>query len=435
MPVNTRPLTPLEMRREQEREAERARQFASWGGDVQALLAKLGKDYGTLSEKLQTEIAGQARDIADMRDALHTIDAAGRFGKHAAAWRRGGPYRGPCGDPHTAQKIGRLAAAMHAAKETGDTAELRQLCHASINDGTGAAGGYTLPDYVSETILRNVEQYGVLERDTPPMGVPVKSGSITKRTGGLTVYHPDLDSAATTSAPSFGRVPFELTRWAIACYVERWMLDAAMAGALGDFVVEEIAQALAYTADLYGFMGDGTSTYARTVGVFKQAETDQLVVTADTGDNTFAEVTAKHVEYLGELMGAVPQWVHVAGPRYYMHLSVWASYLGQRLTGGEPVANILGSDSPSPFRLMGYPVSIVQVAPSMTAGTQASTVLAVFGALQRGVKIFRLMEGLRLMVSEHVRLLQGQVTFYAELNQQVKIADNQCFAQLKAAAS
>ena len=411
-------------------QAPQQAQFEDWIASVQTLCERLGQSFVELKENQQREIQGQASEIAKLRGEFQTgqEQSLRRFHAIAEHYHRGGDYRGPFNSREEAASFGRLVAFV----ATGDQSALLALQRAGMGPAKGSEGGYLMPDVLVPGIIRNVEQYGVFESDVPPSPVAGETGGETKRIAGLTVYHPGLGQSASESQPNLGRVNFSLIRWATLTLVDRWMLNENLSVALGDFVAQEIALALAYAEDLYGFMGDGTSTYGRVTGAFKRAGTNQLTVTADSGDDTFAEVIAKSTYYLGKVMGTLPKWAHQFGPKWYMHMLTFFSYLGVRDTAGQPIANILQADRPTPFMLMGYPVQIVQVAPSVTA---VSTVFAVFGALARGWKLYRHVNGVEIRVSEHYKFAEGQVAIAGDVVQDIVESDPNAYVQLATAAS
>jgi HK97 family phage major capsid protein len=406
-------------------------QFEQWTNDVGQLLTKLGQSFAELKETQQRELAGQAGEITRLSNDFDKVQGqyAQRFHAIADHYYRGGAYKGPFESREQAAQFGWLVIASIGGPDQRQKA-LAELQRAGIVPTPGAEGGFLSPELLLSGIMRNVEQYGVFERAVPATPVDRHSGAVIKRTGGLTVYHPELEAATTASTPTFGKVDFALKRWATLTLIDRWFMADALVVSLGDFVATEIGHALAYAQDLYGFMGDGTSTYARVTGVLKRAGTNQLVVTGDTADDTFAEFCDASVKYLGAMMGTLPGWAHMEQPRWFMHLSVFFRYLSARDDNGMPIANILQADRPNPFMLMGYPVEITQVAPALT-DTAVSTVFMAFGALQRGWLLARHVKGLEVRTSEHYKFAEGQIAIAGEAVQDIVETDNQAYVQGK----
>lgn len=409
-------------------ESTQQRQFQQWAGDVSELLQKMGSNFSELRDSTQSELRNQAQEIARMRDDVERSqrNATERFEALAARYRGGGggTYEGAFASREAAEGSGKALI----ATLTGDRAGMQT---AGISPGEGSDGGFLMPEPLMNAIVRNVEDYGVFERNADVMGgLGTTSGHITKRTGGLTCYHPDLGVATDDSEPSFGRIRYNMTRYSALTYVDRWMLASDLAVALAEFVAREIAQTLAYSQDVYGFTGDGSASHAGVQGIFNRAATDQLTITGASGDDTYQELIDKHVSYLAQCIGKLPRWAHDEA-KFYMHLSIFAGYLGVRLTSGAPIADILASEAPAPFRLMGYPVEIVQVAPTLSDVTQADQTMAVFGNLRRAWKIMRHRTGIEIRSSEHVKFAEGQIAILGDAMQDMVEADNQAYVQLR----
>ncbi len=391
---------------------------------------------GGITDQLAVRMQGHARDIESMRFAHERERAAAeqRFVALADEYQRGGSsHYGHFKSREAARNFGLLCIA--ALKDPDQSrAALDELHRAGINPGSGAAGGYLAPETVMNEIIRNVANAGVFERNCPPITTTVRSGGIPKRTAGNTVYFPDLETATTASAPTFGRVQFACKRWSALALVERWMLVESLAVALGEFVAEELAYAIAVKEDQSWFTGDGTSTYGGHKGLFKLASGDGIsVVTGDSGDDTFAEVIAKSTYYLAQALGKLPDWAHMAGPRWYMHSLIFFQYLGVRDSQGMPIVNILNSTEGIQKYLFGYPVEWTQVAPSTTA---VSTPFVVLAPLAKACRVVRLAgESVELRTSEHYKFAEGQVAFLADVVQDMVIADASAIVQIATAAS
>lgn len=415
-------------------------QFNAWLEEATGKMEKLGTSFQGLDEQVKKGLLDHTREIAKLSDEVAATkrDSTARFRELVAQDRAGGAYRGKYANREQARLAGLMViAALASAAESERKTALAELEKAGVSPGTGAGGGYLMPEQLVDGIIRNVEQYGVLPRVAKAFTAPVMTGKIPVRSGGLTVYYPDLEVAATASAPTFGAAAFSLIRNSTLVLVDRWMLQSQLAVPLGELLAEEAGYALAYATDLNGFMGDGTSAYARITGVFKRAATANLTYTgadpaASDDPETFAKVYAKGAYYLGQLMATVPAWVHFADPRFFLHLKAFFGFLGALDSNNRPVADILAADRPMPFRLMGYPAEITQVAPSTTA---VSTKFVTFGALNRGVAIVRHTSGVEIRQSEHYKFAEGQIAIATDMLQDIVELDPNAYARLATAAS
>lgn len=392
--------------------------------DVVAKLNQLGE----LTERNRKDIAGAAGEIARLSGRVTDLQATAqqRFMALTGQHQRGGSYRGSFASREEAAEVGHLAAAVIKR----DSTTLAELRRAGITPGTGPEGGYLLKETLIEGILRDVEEAGVFERNCPAIPVGTLKGGGLKRTGGVTVYYPDYDVAATASTPALGRTAFSLKRYVAWTNIDNWMLASGLAAVLGDWIATEIAHSLALANDTNWFNGDGTSGYCGCTGLFKS--TDLLSVTGDSGDDTFDEMIAKSTHYLALALGTLPQWAHAADPRWFMHLLTFFKYLGLRDTTGQPIANIITQQGPPALYLMGYPVVPVQIAPATTA---ASTVFALFGALRRTCRVYRHKSAVELKSTDQLKWLEAETSFAADVPQDMTIVNGSGTVQLKTAAS
>lgn len=386
--------------------------------------------FSEIDKKLQDKLAAHARDIARMSEAAEDRDATWRkrFAALGEDMGRAG-FKGMFPSLHEAAQFGKLAIALLSKNPE----EIAKLQNASVNPSVGEKGGYLLPDSTVGSIIRHVEEYGVAEANATRRDVLTQTASEPKRTSGPTISYPDLGVDATESDLKFGRTRFNLTRYTAFCAVDRWMLRMELAAQLGEFIAQELAWSLAYAQDRNLFVGDGTNTFAKVTGIFNRANSTQLTVTADAGDDTFAEVVAASVKYLTKAVGLLPEWAD-RDAAWYMHRSIFWGFLGARDSQNRPVADIIMSNGRPQKVLVGYPVNTTQVAPKL-ADTAVSKTMAVLANLKESHRIYRLSGGVEFRQSEHVRFLKGEICFLLDVLQDIVEADDQGYVLVKTAAS
>jgi HK97 family phage major capsid protein len=357
--------------------------------EIARVLERQGKDFSELSATTQRQLTGHAEAIARLNNDFAEVRGgyAERF--HALAQdveRHGLPPRWR--SVQDAQQFGRMVAALHDKNYTA----LAELQKAGWTPGIGAGGGWLLAESVVADIMRELDDAGVFLADCPPLNVNAVSGGSPRGSSGPTMYYPDYAVAGTVSTPGTGVTRFELKRHVAAVEVDQWMLGTDLAVALAEYVRNEIVYAVSLATDTNWFMGTGISAYCMKTGLFKLtgsgtvSTTAPTVITGDSGDDTFAKVIAKTTYYLAQMLGALPTWGHRAGPRFYMHPAVFFPFLGVRDTGGMPIASIYVGENAPALRLMGLPVRLVPVAPSVTA---TSTVFVLLAALARACRTYR----------------------------------------------
>jgi HK97 family phage major capsid protein len=397
-------------------------------GLLNEVLDKIDQRFTDLDERTQSQFRQQAGEISRMNTSLTDTRQTSikRFHEIAQHYRQGGDYRGPFRDAEQARNFGRVVAAIAGR----DHRAWEDLEKAGISPGKGSTGGFLLQEILLKELIRNVEESGIFERNCPAMPVNGLSGGTPKRTSGLTVYYPDFGVAATASTPTLGMSNFNLKRHVVALEVDNWMLGSELAIALGDYIAEEFAYALALAADTNWFMGDGTAGYCGYTGLFKR--TDLPSVVGDSGDDTFSEMIAKSTYYLAQMLGKLPIWGHRSDPRWFMHLLTFFNYLGVRDSVGQPIANIIMQQGGVPFWLMGYPVEPLSIAPSTTA---VSTTFALFGSLKRACRVYRHANASEFKSSDQLKILEGQTVFVADVPQDMTVRDVNGLVQLKTAAT
>lgn len=404
------------------------RALHQWVEQATRVIARHGERLSDVDEAARAKLEGELKELAKLKDDVRSVvdNYKQRFALLAAEHARGGAYRGPLGTIEQARRFGELCLAIFR----GDAEAIER---SAITSGTGEGGGALVVAQVLDGIIRNVEQYGVFEQDAFVWPVGGQMGHILKRTGGFTIYYPDLGVAPSASDPDFAHVTPNLTTYQALTYVDRSMFQDELAVPLADFIAEEMGFALAYGQDLNAFVGDGSSSYGRVTGLFNRADT--LSVQADTGDDTFQEVIDASTKYLAKAAGAAPQWADAKGLRWYMHRSILFGFMGVRDSQNRPIVDMIAGPAGAEFYLLGYPVRITQVAPSLSSSSQANKAMAVLSALRAGMVLARHRVGAELRQSTEYKFAERQVTFSLEVRQDIQQIDGNATVQLKTASS
>lgn len=234
-------------------------------------------------------------------------------------------------------------------------------------------GGYLVPEQLENSIIRNVEQYGVFRRNVG-MQKPLVGGTWSgpRRLSGITVTYPGEGVSGTESTPTVGLVQLKANDAVAWTKVSR-NLDQDAISALGDMLVQEFALAYAIAEDSAGFIGDGTNTYGGIKGL-KNALLAGCDVTA-TGDTTFADLERTTFE---SMVGALPDWPGIQPKWYISKPGYYASMARlQMAAGGNAVADL--GNGPV-LQYMGYPVEFTSVLPKALTSLTGQRV-AYFGDL------------------------------------------------------
>lgn len=227
----------------------------------------------------------------------------------------------------------------------------------SVGDNT--KGGYLVPEILENTIIRNVEMYGVARQHCRVMPLGPGELVIPRRAGGYTAYFAGESTDSSTAAVAKSDITLDQIKLSAKklMVLSEWSseLPEDAAVALGDLVTQEIAFAFANKEDECLFNGDGTSTYGGIVGL-ANALAAGATVDAASGDNTFAEIEgAVFEEAIGSLLmvaGIQPEW--------YCHQSFWANVMLRlaQAAGGNTTREVEGGTR---LMYLGYPVNFAQV--------------------------------------------------------------------------
>ena len=277
-------------------------------------------------------------------------------------------------------------------KDIGALASMKAL-----NEGTGSAGGFIVPEEWAAEVNRIVEDFGLIPKLSRRYPMRHDTLRVPRLSSSVTVSYPGEGSAGTASQPVFAEVNLlSKTLVGLTAMTNELLEDANVD--VVQLLTELFAEAIAGEADKQGLAGSGSPF----TGILSDAGV--TVVTAPTGDDTFAEAASP--DNLRDLIANVKPWA-LQGSAFIMHREVWAIVQKKKAsTGGDyfisaanPVlAGIAGQGFPMATvgTLWGYPVYLSDKMPNVTA---VSTKFIIFGNLKHlywGVR-----KELSLTISEH----------------------------------
>ncbi len=241
-------------------------QAGQWFDDVGRLLEKLGGSVADLKQSTQRDLAGQASEIARLGEDFGEVKASFRERFHALA---GAQMRGTLKHGFRSDEHARAFGEGVIALKYRDQSAITEKAKMALLPTTGSQGGFLLVEAVVADIMRELDEYGVFLADCPPMGVDSLTGGSPRGTGGFTLRHPDYGAAPVVSSPTIGNTLWQLLRYVACGEIEQWMLKSNLAIALAEYIRQEIVYCLEVGTDAEWFMGDGTDTYGKYIGLFK----------------------------------------------------------------------------------------------------------------------------------------------------------------------
>lgn len=250
----------------------------------------------------------------------------------------------------------------------------------ALNETTGSAGGFLVPEEFTSEVYRVVEDFGLISK----MGTKFPMGTDTRNiptiASSVSGSYPGEATAGTQSQPVLAQVQLLSKTWVGLTVMSNEMLADANVSVV-NLLVELFAEAIAGEIDSQGLTGTGSPF----TGILGNASA--TTVTMSTGNNTFSSITLGD---LRDLIAQVKPWA-LQGAGYVMHRSVW-SIIQKIRTGGTNSGDFFGASTnpvivgaPQGFPtatagfLWGYPVYLSDKMPTTSA---VSTKFVIFGNLK-----------------------------------------------------
>ena len=244
--------------------------------------------------------------------------------------------------------------------------------------GDVSGAGIFVPEEFSTDIIRLVEQYGVMRRLVPATLMRSETKTTPRRVGGLTAYAVGENAAGTESDAEWNEVKLVAKKWMVLTRMSNELSEDSVVS-IANELIREIALAFAYTEDLSGFTGTGTSAFNGIVGILSKLDT----LTAGTAPglilgagNAYSELTLAN---FSSVVAALPQYAATA-PKWVCHRTFFYSVM-QPLAlaaGGTTAADIANGIA---AQFLGYAVEFSQVMPSVAANSQ---IPVIFGDIAMG---------------------------------------------------
>jgi HK97 family phage major capsid protein len=252
----------------------------------------------------------------------------------------------------------------------------------AATEGWDSRLGVFVPEEFSASMIELVLQYGVARRECEDVTMTSDTQTTPRWGSDLTTYYVGESVAPTVSDPSADNVRLTAkTLGALGRYSGLLNEDSVIA--IGDAYSRSGARAFAKAEDEALFLGDGTSTYGRIVGL-KNALNTGSHYEAIAGNTAFS--TLDMADFLA-MKGQCADWAIASGnAKWYINRSAYASSM-ERLALASGGATVTETVNGVPqVRFLGYPVVFVNIMNSTLTAQTSTTGLAYFGDLRMGVK-------------------------------------------------
>lgn len=246
---------------------------------------------------------------------------------------------------------------------------------ATATEGTGSAGGYTVPDPLSAAFIEYRKQVGVAWQlsDVRPMSSDTLS--IPKLTAGPTVTYPGEGATITDSDQTWGQIGLTAVKRSILEKVSNELRMDSLVD-LGDQIASRMGYQFALQGDNEWLNGDGTATYGGEAGLLANIGSAG-VNDADTGEDTWAELDIQDftdtMALLPDEYAVDPAWVCSRAFYFTTMLRVAAE------AGGNTINSIMDGNGMARPMFLGYPVYLTDQMPTASA---ASTISCLFGTFR-----------------------------------------------------
>lgn len=258
--------------------------------------------------------------------------------------------------------------------------------------GVNSAGGFAVPEELSNTIIRNVETYGVAPTALQNFTMSSDVLSIPKRIAGVSGAWMGENAEFSYSDMTGTQVQLVAQKFGVATKVSNELFADGVG--VSDLIAVEHSLAVAKALDEAAFIGDGTSSYGGHHGVAVKIDNGSYtasVVTSDTGNTGFE--TLDKEDFL-RVMAKCPRYA-LPGARWYISPAGYHAAM-QRLDlaqgGSVSVAQGFG------LTFMGYPVVLCHPLNS-TLGADSGKIKCLFGDLAMAGAL-GLRQGYQLRVSQ-----------------------------------
>ena len=252
----------------------------------------------------------------------------------------------------------------------------------AMNETTGSAGAFLVPEEFTAEVYRVVEDFGLVAKMATKFPMGSDTRNIPTVASSVTGSYPGEATAGTASQPVLAQVQLIAKTWVGLTPMSNELLEDANVSVV-NLLVELFAEAIAGELDSQGLVGTGSPF----TGVLGNASVN--IVTMSATRDTYIE--ADLADYRS-LITQVKPWA-LQGAGYVMHRTVWANIQTLRTAGAtgdffgastNPV--IVGVPQGYPTAtagfLWGYPVYLSDKMPATSVGSQASTKFCIFGNLK-----------------------------------------------------
>lgn len=278
----------------------------------------------------------------------------------------------------------------------------------ALSEGVNTAGGFIVPEEMSQAIIDLREEYGVFRKYANYLPLRGETITIPRISSRGTASFTDEGGSLTLSDIELQQVRLTVKKLGRAIYFSSELDEDAVVN-LGDLVADKFAYSFALKEDQCGFIGDASATYGGITGLTTALESATYAGSAQdatSGHDQFSEIDNTDISLL---MSKLPQYARMRAKFYCSQVA--HDLVFQRLAlaaGGNTIQTLSGKFAPS---YAGYEIVISQVLPTSTSALNNSAMI-LFGDLSMSSTLAE-KRGFTLGRSTEARWLQDQVAVKA----------------------
>ena len=299
-------------------------------------------------------------------------------------------------------------------KAKGGDADAKRWCEdhgveARALGGASGAGANTVPDILSSTVIRLVDQYSAFAQNATNVAMPSDVLLFPRRTAGTTAYWVDENTAITASDPSMNQVTLTAKKVTGAVVVSSELLQDSIVS-ISDFIAAELGLTLSNAVEAAAWSGNPSNAPAvaglvtsYTGGLLASSAATYAASLVTAAGDTPDEVTKAN---LLAMMAAVPQHSR-QGAKWFCSPFFFATCM-QALDLAQGGSVGLGQGMGLTF--LGSPVVLTDRLPSGADSTGA--IMALYGNMANS-SYYGIRQAIEIASSDQVNFLSDQTVIRA----------------------
>jgi HK97 family phage major capsid protein len=275
--------------------------------------------------------------------------------------------------------------------------------------GASGSGSYTVPDILSSTVIRLVDQYSAFAQNATNVAMPSDVLQYPRRTGGTTAYWVDENTAITASDPTMNQVTLTAKKVTGAAVVSSELLQDSIVS-ISDFIAAELGLTISNAVEAAAWSGNPSNAPAvaglvtsYTGGLLASSAATYAASLVTAAGDTPDEVTKAN---LLAMMAAVPQHSR-QGAKWFCSPFFFATCMqALDLAQGGSVGLAQGMG----LTFLGSPVVLTDRLPSGADSTGA--IMALYGNMANS-SYYGIRQAIEIASSDQVNFLSDQTVIRA----------------------